>query len=211
MTEHNGESNRFGLPVGKFLELSQKTNKRGPYQVTEQLAVQPPTRGRRLKMGDAERRILVSQAQLNIAYQLARVPVPLLPVVKEPVRATTPEGDEEAAKAADAQYESDKEAAATEYEQKLAAWKGEVQQWRKNLDGAQRSIDEHNVQVLQAEKDYDRAYFGDVYDDLIEFFDGQDEALWDAFVADIRTHWVPSQPDSDDEEAAGKDTKSSTG
>lgn len=208
------------MPIGKFLELSQKTNRPGPYPVTDQLSVRPTTRGRRLKMADAERRIVVGQAQLNIAYSLSRVPIPPVPVLKDPTRRETPEGDVDAAKAADAEYEAARAAANTELERNIVAWKHDVAQWREDLESAQRAVDEHSSQVRQAEEDYDRAFFGASYDDLIEFFDDQDETLWNEFVVDVRKHWVPSQPDDgtcqecgrvDDEEAAGKEDSPSTG
>lgn len=198
----NGNTPKFGLPTGKFLELSQKTNRPGPYPITDQLVVPPPTKKRREQMRDAEQRMVIGQAQLNIAYSLANVPSPPMP------------GQTAVAKVEDADEQAGLDAAAgAEYKQDMAQWKREVAQWRDNLFNAQQQIGEYTKQIKQADVDYDRAFLGDDYEKIVEFFDEQDESLWDEFRRDLAKHWVPSQPDDDveDEEEAGKALKSSTG
>lgn len=199
----NGNTPKFGTPTGKFLELSQKTNKPGSYEITAQLAVAPPTKRRREQMRDAEQRMVIGQAQLNIAYSLANVPSPPMPATPP-----KPDGDDEQA------------AAAAEYKQDLAQWKAEVAQWRDNLFAAQQQIAEYTAQIKQADADYDRAFLGDDYEKIVEFFDEQGESLWDEFRVDLSKHWLPSRPDDgtcptcghiDDEDTAGKAIKSSIG
>lgn len=208
----NGKAPKFGLPVGKFLELSQKTNKPGPYPITSKLVVTPPTKKRREQMRDAERRIVVGQAQLNIAYSLTSVPAPPLPAQAPaaPIADLGDDATDDDKAAAVAAAEEANKAAAAEYKRDVAVWKTEVGQWRENLTGAQNQINELTEQVKQAEIDYDRAFLGDQYDEIVEFFDEQDESLWEEFRIDLAKHWVPSQPDTEDEEA-GKPSKSSTG
>lgn len=207
------------MPVGKFLELSQKTNKPAPYEVTDKLVVLPPTKKRREQMGSALSRMTVGQAQLNIAYALSRVPAPPVPEQRQIVEPSKDlKGDE--GKAAATDYQKKIDDAAAEFKRDLQAWKPEVQQWRENLTAAQETINEHTELVRKAEIDYDRAFFGESYEDLSEFFDDQDETLWSEFIADVRKHWAPAEPEDgtcatcghvEDEEEAGKDTKSLTG
>lgn len=73
-------------------------------------------------------------------------------------------------------------------------------------------------QVSAAEAEYERAFFGDVYDDLIEFFEDK-PGLWAKFVPDIKTAFGPKAPEDGvcpscgkvvDEESAGKAPESST-
>jgi hypothetical protein len=183
------------VPTGKFLELSKKTNKVGAYDITDELSVPAPTKKRNEQMRDAERRQLIGQAQLNIAYNLSNVPPPPMP---EP-----PAGDD------------DKPEAAAQYARDLSQWKNEVTQWRANLDQAQSQIGELSQSVQGAEADWDRAFLGPQHDDIVAFFDELDEQLWLDFRNDLRKHWVPSQPaddlDPEDEDEAGKALKSSTG
>lgn len=219
MSAQNGKSPKFGLPTGKFLALSQKTNKPEPYEVTDQLSVLPPTKKRREQMSSALSRMTVGQAQLNIAYALSRIPVPPVPEQRRIVEPATDLKGVAAKRSAD-EYQRQLDAAAADFKQEMQAWKPEVQQWRENLTAASKTIDEHTDLVRKAEIDYDRAFFGESYDDLTEFFDDQDETLWTEFIGDVRKHWAPSEPDEgtcgtcghvEDEEEAGKDTKSLTG
>jgi hypothetical protein len=61
--------------------------------------------------------------------------------------------------------------------------------------------------VRTAEQDYNRAFLGEQCDDIMAFFDGQPTVLWDAFVVDVKKHFVPSQPADeldDGSDSAGK-------
>lgn len=205
------------MPAGKFLELSQKTNKFGPYEITDKLSVPSPSKKRNEAMREAERRQLIGQAQLNIAYSLSNVPAPPMPSPSTPLVAV----DEGASKAAaDAAVDAAKADAAKAYSHELELWKREIVQWRANLDGAQAQIAELSDALRAAEADWDRAFLGPQHDEIVEFFDELDESLWVEFRNDLRQHWIPSQPDDgtcqhcghvEDEAEAGKDHASSIG
>lgn len=214
----NGKAPKFGVPSGKFLELSQKTNKIGPYEITDKLSVPAPTKKRNEAMRDAERRQLIGQAQLNIAYNLSNVPAPPMPE-RVPASPVTPvKGDDQAAK--DAAAGRAQTEAAEKYGRELEQWKHEIEVWKANLDGAQSQINVLSESVRKAESDWDRAFLGPQHDDIVEFFDELDESLWNEFRNDLRSHWIPSQPDDgtcptcghiEDVDAAGKELKPSTG
>lgn len=209
----NGNAPKFGVPTGKFLELSQKTHKVGPYEITDQLSVPKPTKKRNEAMRDAERRQVIGQAQLNIAYNLSNVPAPPMP---EPPKAPLVSvGVEDSPEEAEARMAAATAEAAEKYGHALEGWKREIGQWRANLEQAQKQVSEISESVLAAENDWDQAFLGPQHDEIIEFFDELDEQLWLDFRNDLRKHWVPSQPaddlDLEDEDEAGKALKSSTG
>lgn len=67
--------------------------------------------------------------------------------------------------------------------------------------------------IKKAENDYNEAFFGDQYDDVVAFFATQDDQLWKAFQNDIQRRFFPNQPRDGkcatcghvlDEDAAGK-------
>lgn len=211
----NGNAPKLGVPTGKFLALSQKTNKPGPYEITDVLTVEPPTKKRNEQMRDAERRQLIGQAQLNIAYNLSNVPAPPMPAPPVEVKPAPLEDEGEQAPAAAAKAQQANTDAQAQYKRDLDQWKQDVTVWRANLEQAQQQIGELNDQVRRAEADWDRAFLGPQHDEIVEFFDDLDESLWLEFRNDLRRHWVPSQPaddlDIEDEEEAGKALKSSTG
>lgn len=212
-TSVNGNAPKFGVPTGKFLELSAKTNKFGPYDITDKLSVPPPTKKRNEAMRDAERRQLIGQAQLNIAYSLSNVPAPPMPEPPSTRLTVVDEGD--GADIVEAKVAAAKQEAADQYARDLSQWKAEIGQWRANLDGAQAQIADLSDRVRQAEADWDHAFLGPQHDDIVEFFDELDESLWVEFRNDLRKHWVPSQPaddfDAEDEVEAGKAPASSIG
>lgn len=81
-----------------------------------------------------------------------------------------------------------------------------------------RSVTEEELNGLtkyikKAEQDYNVAFFGDQYDNVVAFFANQSDQLWTAFQADIQKQFFPSQPKDGkcgtcghvlDEDAAGK-------
>lgn len=72
-------------------------------------------------------------------------------------------------------------------------------------------------QITAAESDYERAFFGEAHDAVIEFFEDK-PALWDRFLPDIKAHLLPPGPDDGtcatcgrtDADLAGKALESST-
>lgn len=90
--------------------------------------------------------------------------------------------------------------------------------WEDARQAAQEKVDGLNQQHAEAETDFEKAFFGDAHDAVMEFFEDK-PALWDKFVPDIRSEFLPAVPDDgkcptcghvEDEEAAGKAPESST-
>jgi hypothetical protein len=59
----------LGVPTGRFLELSQKTNKREPYSVTDTITVWPTTKKRREDMRDAQLKVMIGNQLLDQAMK----------------------------------------------------------------------------------------------------------------------------------------------
>lgn len=90
--------------------------------------------------------------------------------------------------------------------------------WQLQNDSIEGKLAEINDKIAESTADYERAFFGDAYDDIIDFFEDK-PALWDKFVADIKSEFLPSAPADgkcptcgrvEDEEAAERAPKSST-
>ena len=64
--------------------------------------------------------------------------------------------------------------------------------------------------IDDAENDYNRAFFGDVHDAVMEFFSDRPQPLWAAFTADIRAHFLPSEPADDKDERIAQLTEALT-
>lgn len=89
------------------------------------------------------------------------------------------------------------------------------------MQGPAPSDDELNALnkvITDAEGEYDRIFFGDQYDSVMEFFADRPPHLWDAFCRDIKKQFLPSLPATGrcqhcgnpvDMEQVGKDTASS--
>ena len=103
----------------------------------------------------------------------------------------------------------------------LAAYEHAKAEWDRQTKASEDELNELSAQIDAARADYERAFFGDVYDAVIEYFDDPDvpQQLWDAFVADIQAEFLPAAPDNgtcptcghvEDEEAAERAPKSST-
>jgi hypothetical protein len=91
-------------------------------------------------------------------------------------------------------------------------------QWLVDRAEAQAKLAGINEQHDSAEIDYEKAFFGDSYKAVMEFFEDK-PLLWDKFVPDIRAEFLPVVPDNGqcptcghvgDEEAAGKAPESLT-
>ena len=99
------------------------------------------------------------------------------------------------------------------------AYEAAVAEWEADADANEKAMKDLAQQVRDAEDSYNRAFFGDAFDAVIAFFESQPQALWDAFVEDIKQEFLPSHPRDGhcptcghvvDEEQAGKASKSST-
>ena len=99
------------------------------------------------------------------------------------------------------------------------AYEAAVAEWEADADANEKAMTDLAQQVRDAEDAYNRAFFGDAFDDLMAFFESQPQALWDAFVTDIKAEFLPEHPRDGhcptcgqitDEEQAGKAPKSST-
>lgn len=91
-------------------------------------------------------------------------------------------------------------------------------EWEMTRRDAQEKVDGLNEQHADAETDFEKAFFGDAYEAVMEFFEDK-PLLWDKFVPDIRSEFLPAVPDDgkcptcghvEDEEAAGKAPESLT-
>lgn len=102
--------------------------------------------------------------------------------------------------------------------EQIAVWETAVEAWKTQRLAGEADMQALNAKIQEATEESDRAFFGPHYDALIDFFDDQPKALWDAFVADINKHFAQSVPDDGvcphcghvDEDAAGKDSAPST-
>lgn len=103
--------------------------------------------------------------------------------------------------------------------EQLDAYQKAIELWEGEINRSEETINGLNEQIRKASDDYDRAFFGDAYEDVIAFFEEQPQRLWDAFVADIRSEFLPAAPKDgvcpacghvEDEEEAGKALSSST-
>jgi hypothetical protein len=167
----------------RLLELNGESVDPEPYEVTDTITVQPLTRTREKALHSAELKKFFASALLSRRAALASLEVP--PAARElPEDAT----DEERAQA-------------------LAEHESIVEEWKNafDIEGAQR-------QVQAADEEYERAFFGDAYDAVIEFFEDRPR-LWNKFLPDIQAQFLPKEPDpagDSEEERAGKGPESST-
>jgi hypothetical protein len=90
-------------------------------------------------------------------------------------------------------------------------------EWVAEREAAQEKVDSINKQHAAAETDFEKAFFGDAHEAVIEYFEDK-PVLWDKFVPDIRSEFLPAVPDDgkcptcghvNDEEAEGKAPESS--
>ncbi len=89
--------------------------------------------------------------------------------------------------------------------------------WAAARADAEEKVDGYNTQHAEAQDDYERAFFGPVYDKVIEYFEDK-PLLWDKFIPDIQSQFLPAAPYDGkcpecgriDPEQAGKALESST-
>lgn len=91
-------------------------------------------------------------------------------------------------------------------------------EWEVLVDGADSAVESINAQIAEATEEYERGFFGDAHDAVMEFFEDK-PLLWDKFVEDIKSEFLPAGPQDGkcrtcgqivDEDAAGKAPTSST-
>lgn len=200
-TGTKNKTNRSAMSP-RLLALHGETNDPEPYPVTDDIIVQPLTRTRMHDLHAAE---LAKYFAQNLLARRAAAAVTAEPTAPVPAP-DLPADHDEAQLAAWV-------AATTAHQELTAAYEAAMTEWKNafNLDGIQAQIDE-------AEAAYDRAFFGDAYDAVIEFFEDK-PALWDKFIVDIRDEFLPRTPESGvcptcgrttDADLAGKAPESST-
>lgn len=91
-------------------------------------------------------------------------------------------------------------------------------EWKSMTEAAQEQVSNLNDEISSATADYERAFFGDAYKAVIDYFEDK-PSLWDVFIPDIKSEFLPPAPDNgvcpscgrvDDEEAAERAPKSLT-
>lgn len=91
----------------------------------------------------------------------------------------------------------------------LAAHDAELGAWQAQIDLMEQRADELTGKVNAASELYNRAFFGDVYDDIMELSADWDPDLFDAFKADVNAHFqqgVNAPADGRDDDGAIVDT-----
>lgn len=178
----------LGAPSERLLKLAIDSHVPDPYEVTDTIVIEPLTKKRGTALREAHMSLLVYQTLLNAAMQ----------------RTNTPRPDPPAAGAS---------------EDVLAAHEVAVQKWQTEIAGNEQTLKDLGDNIAKAEEQYNRAFFGDSHDAVMEFFETQPQRLWDAFVEDIKSEFLPAAPKDgvcptcgnvEDEEEAGKASKSST-
>lgn len=181
----------------RLLDLAVETNTPQPYPITDSIVVAPLTRTRTrdLNAAELERYLLCGLLNRVVATPLGPEPVvPPEPDLPEEPTAEQQEAYDEWAQTRDAH----------------AAWVA-------SRDGAETRAAELNAKIAEAETRYDKAFFGDAYAKVMEYFEDKPQ-LWEKFVPDIRAEFLPPAPDNGvcptcghvDEEQAGKAQASST-
>lgn len=97
---------------------------------------------------------------------------------------------------------------------------GQLADAQREGDASQEVISRIQTLLEKAEESYDRALFGDSYDELVAYYDPLQEEFWDAMYQDVHDLLVNRVPTDDhrcqrcgrpfDEDAEGKDESSST-
>lgn len=86
-------------------------------------------------------------------------------------------------------------------EDQSAAFVVELAAWHAQLDLMNKQADEISDRVKSASERYNRAFFGDAYDEIMEISADWDTEFWDAFKADVNEHFskgVNPPPDGTD-------------
>ena len=167
----------------RLLELNGEEKEPQPYEVTDTITVFPLTRTREKALHSAELKKFFAQALLSRRAALASLELP-------PAPRPLPE-----------------DATEEQIAENLAEHEAVVEEWKNafDIDGAQR-------QIQVADEEFERAFFGDAYDDVIEFFEDK-PSLWNKFLPDIKAEFLPKTPDpagDTEEQREGKAPESST-
>lgn len=161
-------------PIGRFAELLTEIDLDEPYEVTEDVVIQPPTKARMGLVITAQTAYIIARGQLEsmMSPLLDGEGKPLLNEAKQPIL---------------------------------------PQISREELEGLERLTN-------KAAEDYDRALFGDAYDDVMALSQNWTGKMWNAFYEDVQDRFLPV-PNSGrcptcgnivDQEEAGKAQESVT-
>lgn len=188
----------------RLAELAAETNTPQPYAVTTAIVVTPPTRTRRRGMHEAEMAMFMSRQMLAGALAAAAEPAPSAPT--EPPPPAEDASDEDRA-----EHEAAVTALRADHDAAVAAWEA-------RMESMQQQVKQINAQTQNAVDDYDRAFFGDAYPEVMAFFEDK-PGLWERFIPDIKSEFLPKAPDDGkcptcgtltDEESAKKALASTT-
>ncbi len=206
-------NNTTAVPSERLQKLLLDTNRPDPYPVTNTLVIDPPTKKRREELRLAHQELGRAQELMARALMTAPAARPDFPMPPEPL-----------SDKATAKQQAAHKLAVTQYEKLAAGWRELNEQWEAAVLRHSEKVDELGSRINEQADRYTRALFGPVYDDVIAFFDDQDQELWEAFQVDIQEQFriitrPPEVPDDgtcptcghvDDEEQAGKAPESST-
>jgi hypothetical protein len=141
-------------------------------------------------MRDKHAEMLVYQALLNEAVARAAEPKPADPTPLPRPGDDASEDDIAIWEWLDAEQAAERETAVAEWEARAQA---------NNTEMAALAS-----KVREATEEYNRAFFGAAHDDVMAFFADQPQTLWDMFIEDIGTYFLPHPPTADDDEADGE-------
>lgn len=83
------------------------------------------------------------------------------------------------------------------------AYGAELDAWHAQIDVLNQRADEIGAKVAEAGERYNRAFFGDQHDAIMELTADWDPEFWDAFKADVNDHFqrgVNTPPDGTDDD-----------
>lgn len=162
-------------------------------------------------MHDAEMQLFLYQQLLATALGAATAAAPPAPpeaIAPEPAALVDDPTDEQR----------------VDYQKALAAWlirqsyESAAKDWADRREAAESTIESLKDKTDSATEAYDRAFFGDAYDAVVEYFE-EKPTLWDLFIPDIKAEFLPKAPVNGkcascgtviDEDAAKKAPASST-
>lgn len=203
--KHNPTVTRSAMSP-RLLQLAAETNIPQPYPVTDDITVMPLTRTRMNALQAAEMKLYALRGLLNnqIIRKADSEPAPVAgpePVLAEDAR------DEQRAEYEDAHNNWELQRAA---DAKLHA------DWVAIQDAAISEIESIREQLDDAQQEYERAFFGEAYAAVIDYFEDK-PLLWNKFSVDIKNEFLPPAPHNGvcatcghtDEAQAGKAESSS--
>lgn len=180
--QHNPTVTRSAMSP-RLLQLAAETNTPQPYPVTDDITVTPLTRTRMNALQAAEMKLYALRGLLN--NQIVRKADP------EPVPAAGPEpalfhdaSDEQRAEYEDAHHN---------WEQQRAADAKLHTEWVAKQDAAVAEIESIRQQLDDAQREYERAFFGEAYTAVIDYFEDK-PLLWNKFSVDIKNEFLPPAP-----------------